>query len=123
MSLTVTFSSIIAMIRLRPLSYTDTDLFILLCTLDNKDSLLNIRSVPLTLLSFLISLTRFKWIREVRHFSPNSKKVLVVTACDLADDSNANEITDNMINAAKRDLRLDATYKVSALTGENVEEM
>ena len=46
MSLTVTFSSIIAMIRLRPLSYTDTDLFILLCTLDNKDSLLNIRSVP-----------------------------------------------------------------------------
>ena len=31
------------LLRLRPLSYTDTDMFILLCTLSQKDSLLNIR--------------------------------------------------------------------------------
>ena len=96
------------MFRLRPLSYTDTDLFILLCTLQQRDSLLNIR---------------FKWIREVKHYSPNSKKVLAVTACDLADPSNPEEITDEMISVAKRDLGLVNTYKVSAKTGENVDAM
>ena len=96
------------MSRLRPLSYTDTDLFILLCTLQDRDSLLNIR---------------FKWIREVKHYSPNSKKVLVVTACDLADPSNQKEITDEMINVAKKDMGLVASYKVSAKTGENVDAM
>ena len=110
--------------RLRPLSYTDTDMFILLCTLNQKDSLLNIRS-DLAMRNSIryFSAVRFKWIREVKHFSPNSQKVLAVTGCDLADSNNAEEISDEMMNIAKSDLKLEAAYKVSAKTGENVDEM
>ena len=59
----------------------------------------------------------------MKHFSPDSQKVLVVTACDLADDSNEDEITDEMMNLARKDLKLEAAYKVSAKTGENVDAM
>ena len=59
----------------------------------------------------------------MKHFSPNSQKVLVVTGCDLSDSNNNDEISDEMINIAMRDLKLEAAYKVSAKTGENVEEM
>ena len=59
----------------------------------------------------------------MKHYSPNSQKVLVVTGCDLTDSSNGDEITDEMINMAQRDLKLEAAYKVSAKTGENVDEM
>ena len=59
----------------------------------------------------------------MKHYSPNSRKVLAVTRCDLTDSSNTEEITDEEINGAKRDLELEAAYKVSAKTGENVEEM
>ena len=114
------------MFRLRPLSYTDTDMFILLCTLSQKDSLLNIRLVGQTSLCMRNSINvilRFKWIREVKHFSPNSQKVLAVTGCDLTDSNNEDEISDEMINIARRDLKLEAAYKVSAKTGENVDEM
>lgn len=69
--------------RLRTLSYTDTDLFILLCSLGSKESLLNIRSELEVKVEFERFVLRFKWIREVRHFSPRSQKVLVVTGCDL----------------------------------------
>ena len=41
----------------------------------------------------------------------------------LADDSKDDQITDQMISAAKKNLRLNETYKVSALTGENVDNM
>ena len=59
----------------------------------------------------------------MKHFSPNSQKVLAVTGCDLADSNNAEEISDEMINIAKSDLKLEAAYKVSGKTGENVDEM
>ena len=55
----------------------------------------------------------------MKHYSPNSQKVLVVTGCDLTET----EITDEMINMARRDLKLEAAYKVSAKTGENVDAM
>ena len=115
--------------RLRPLSYPDTDMFILLCALNQKDSLLNIRLVrPSELItggniSAILTLDRFKWIGEVKHYSPRSQKVLAVTRCDLTDSSNGDEITDEMINIARKDLKLEAAYKVSAKTGENVDEM
>ena len=57
----------------------------------------------------------------MKHYSPNSQKVLVVTGCDLTDCDR--EITDEMINMATRDLKLEAAYKVSAKTGENVDAM
>ena len=46
-----------------------------------------------------------------------------MTRCDLTDSSNGDEISDEMINMARRDLKLEAVYKVSAKTGENVDEM
>ena len=59
----------------------------------------------------------------MKHYCPNSQKVLAVTGCDLTDSSNDDEITDEMINIATRDLKLEAAYKVSAKTGENIDEM
>ena len=46
-----------------------------------------------------------------------------MTGCDLTDSSNEEEISDEMINIARRDLKLEAAYKVSSKTGENVDEM
>ena len=46
-----------------------------------------------------------------------------MTGCDLTDSSNEEEISDEMINIARTDLKLEAAYKVSAKTGENVDEM
>ena len=45
MESSVLISHLIIVFRLRPLSYTDTDIFILLCARNQKDSLLNIRLV------------------------------------------------------------------------------
>ena len=46
-----------------------------------------------------------------------------MTGCDLSDSNNNDEISDEMINIAMRDLKLEAAYKVSAKTGENVEDV
>uniref|UniRef100_T1JJW0 Ras-like GTP-binding protein RhoL n=1 Tax=Strigamia maritima TaxID=126957 RepID=T1JJW0_STRMM len=54
--------------RLRPLSYPQTDVFILCYSVDNKTSFSNIAS---------------KWCPEVRHYCPKVPIVLVATKNDL----------------------------------------
>ena len=53
------------------------------------------------------------------HYCPRSKKVLVISSCDLDNK----EITDEDLEAARKDLRMEAVYRVSAKTGEGVQEM
>uniref|UniRef100_A0A4D5RA19 Ras-related C3 botulinum toxin substrate 1 n=1 Tax=Scolopendra viridis TaxID=118503 RepID=A0A4D5RA19_SCOVI len=57
--------------RLRPLSYPNTDVFLLCYSVDNPNSFDNILS---------------KWCPEVRHHCPKAPIVLVATKTDLRDD-------------------------------------
>ena len=58
--------------RIRPLSYPDTDVFIVCFALDNPESLDNITS---------------KWIPELKHHTKNAKIILVGTKFDLRKSS------------------------------------
>ena len=57
--------------RLRFLSYPDTDVVLITCSIDNPDS---------------YECVRGKWIPEIRHFCPNVPVILVATKKDVRND-------------------------------------
>ena len=57
--------------RLRPLSYPQTDVFLICFSLTSSSSLLNVKT---------------KWIPEIQHYAPGVPFVLVGTKQDLRDD-------------------------------------
>ena len=57
--------------RLRPLSYKDTDVFVVCYSIVSPTSLENVR---------------IKWIPEIRHHCPDAPLLLVGTKCDLRQD-------------------------------------
>merc|ERR1711935_306065 len=93
--------------KLRPLAYPNTDVVLILCTVENPETLQSIRD---------------SWIREVGHYCPRSKKVLVVNKWDLRDQAQT-RISDEDITAAVADLRMNAVFRVSAKTGENIQKL
>ena len=75
---------------------------------------------------FSLQYSRYKWDPEVNHYkSRNTKKVMVVNKCDLVGqgDQTDLQVTDEMINMAKRDLKMDKLFIVSAKTGKGVDDM
>jgi Ras-related C3 botulinum toxin substrate 1 len=60
--------------RLRPLSYPQTDVFLVCFSIINPTSFANIKT---------------KWVPEVRHHCPNTKMILVGTKLDLRDSREA----------------------------------
>ena len=62
--------------RLRPLSYSVTDCYILLFSIDCPESLENIKQ---------------KWHPEITHHSPNTPFIIVGSKLDLRDDKNTIE--------------------------------
>ncbi|GAM26707.1 hypothetical protein SAMD00019534_098820 [Acytostelium subglobosum LB1] len=62
--------------RLRPLSYPQTDVFLICFAIISQTSFTNVKS---------------KWYPEVTHHCPNSTIILVGTKCDLRDDREALE--------------------------------
>lgn len=58
--------------RLRPLSYPQTDVFLLCYAINRKASLLNIKE---------------KWAPEVKHYSPGTPLILVATKSDLKQEN------------------------------------
>ena len=64
---------------------------------------------------------RFKWLKEVNHYCKLAKKILVINKCDLEGYPEA--LTDENLEAAYTNMKMDAMFKVSAKTGENVESL
>ena len=58
--------------RIRPLSYPNTDIFIVCFSIVSPSSFINAQK---------------KWIPEVRHYCPTAKIIIVGTRCDLRDDA------------------------------------
>ena len=65
---------------------------------------------------------RYKWIGEINNYLPRVPKILVVNKWDLdkADNTSETLLTDEYINKAKLDLKMDDMIKVSAKTGYNM---
>ena len=57
----------------------------------------------------------------MNHFCPRAKKILVVNKCDLKDCKDG--LTDESLNAASNYMKMDAMFRVSAKTGEKVEDL
>jgi small GTP-binding protein len=66
--------------RLRPLSYSETDVFMVIYSVDNPTSLKNVKE---------------KWVPEVRHYSPNAALILVGTKLDTRERAAAEEAKAN----------------------------
>ena len=64
---------------------------------------------------------RYKWLKEVNHYCPRAKKILVINKCDL--EGCPDSLTDEGLDAAFTYMKMDAMFKVSAKTGENVESL
>lgn len=99
--------------RLRPLSYPQTDVFLLCFSLINKDSLTNVTS---------------RWLPEIRYHAPDAKIVLVGTKSDLLDNPSP-EMVDRlwMVDEAEASAlatRIGATYlRCSALTQSGLKDV
>lgn len=101
--------------KLRPLSYSNTDIFIIAFSIVNPISYENIPS---------------KWYPEITHYSPNTPYVLVGTKKDLLDDAktilalenrNQKPILLEQALALNRDISSIKYFECSALTGEGVD--
>lgn len=68
--------------RLRPLSYPQTDVFLLCFSLMSQVSFENVRE---------------KWIPELRHYCPNAPIILVGTKLDLRDKSTVQKARDTKL--------------------------
>lgn len=62
--------------RLRPLSYSNSNVFLICFSVANQHSFENVKK---------------KWVTEVRHYCPDVPIILVATKCDLRDDTAAVE--------------------------------
>jgi len=100
--------------RLRPLSYANTDVFLMCFSVVSPTSYENVLS---------------KWFPEVVHFSPNIPKLLVGTKTDLRNDSgtvdklrlqNQQVVTYEQGNALASKVRALKYIECSAKTGENL---
>lgn len=94
--------------RLRPMSYPQTNIFLVCYSVDSKTSLQNVET---------------KWFPEIRHYCPETPIILVATKTDLRDDENHKT---RMIPAEEGKgmaEKLNAVYylECSARTGDGVQ--
>jgi Ras-related C3 botulinum toxin substrate 1 len=100
--------------RLRPLSYGNTDVFLLCFSVVDPVSFINVSD---------------KWLPELRHFQPSTPIILVGTKSDLRKDENAIEalkrrgqvpVSLEQAEAAARKMRAVRYVECSAMTGHNL---
>ena len=94
--------------RIRPLSYPDTDVFIVCFALDNPESLDNINS---------------KWIPELKHHSKNAKIILVGTKFDLRKSSREDCIPESKGRNASKEIEAFKYIECSAMTQDGLYEV
>ncbi|EFC41679.1 rho family small GTPase [Naegleria gruberi] len=100
--------------RLRPLSYPDTDVFLVCFSLENPNSLENCQS---------------KWAEELKHYNPDTPIVLVGTKLDLKKDEEyikklkdkrIEPVTSEQGNEMKDRIKASGYIECSAKTMENL---
>ncbi|XP_055378170.1 ras-like GTP-binding protein RhoL [Condylostylus longicornis] len=94
--------------RLRPLSYPNTDCFLLCYSIDNRTSFENIKS---------------KWSPEIRHFSNHTPIVLVGTKLDLRVPYSDKFVTVAEGKKLKREIRAHSVVECSAKKQQNLHEV
>ncbi|BFZ54186.1 Ras-related C3 botulinum toxin substrate 2 [Savitreella phatthalungensis] len=103
--------------RLRPLSYPQTDVFLICFSIMNPASFDNVRT---------------KWIREIMHHSPNVPVILVGTKLDLREDEesirrlrdrNMSPITFQQGSQLAREIRAVRYVECSALTQKGLKNV
>ena len=88
--------------RMRPLSYSNSDIVILAYSSNDRASFNNIRK---------------KWIREVKHFAPKSHRLLLGTKMDMK-DTTEDHITDEEIDEMSK--RIGAFDHLTCSANENL---
>jgi len=94
--------------RLRPLSYPQTNVFLVCFSLISEDSYHNITE---------------KWVPEVSHHAPGVPLLLVGTKCDLRKDPKHKCMATEMGEKLKQDIHAVKYMECSALTQENLKEV
>lgn len=96
--------------KLRPMAYTDTDVFIVCFSMVDKDSLENILN---------------KWAPEIERFSPKAKMLLVGTKLDLwaENEYNGKAISQDFIDGIAQRIGAVDFIPVSALQHQGVEDV
>lgn len=103
--------------RLRPLSYPQTDVFLVAFSLCSYSSLLNVQN---------------KWIPEIRHHCPEAPFVLVGTKSDLRSDPETRErmrkrglriVEESAGREISQELGAVGYYECSALSGEGIKNV
>eukprot|EP01090_Pellita_catalonica_P004394 TRINITY_DN1421_c0_g1_i2.p1 TRINITY_DN1421_c0_g1~~TRINITY_DN1421_c0_g1_i2.p1 ORF type:complete len:189 (-),score=38.95 TRINITY_DN1421_c0_g1_i2:76-642(-) len=93
--------------RLRPLSYANTNVFLICFSMLNKASFENVAS---------------KWSAEVDHYCPDVPKLLIGTKSDLIKDASANTelVTEDSAQQLAKAIGAEAFIQCSAFTGDNL---
>eukprot|EP01083_Nonionella_stella_P084148 232867_1 len=95
--------------RLRPLSYPQTDVFLVCFSINSNSSYENVKS---------------KWIPEIQHHSPNTPFILVGTKSDMRKESGSNLLSQSDIEGeVEGNFKKNGCQKYiecSALTQENL---
>ena len=94
--------------RLRPLSYPNTDVFLVTFALTSKTSLDNVKQ---------------KWLVEIRHHCPKAPFILVGTKMDMRDHGNPAHVTTDEGEAKMREHGAAAYKECSAKTQEGLKEV
>lgn len=92
--------------RLRPLSYPQTDVFLLAYSVNSTNSFDNIKS---------------KWYQEVKHHAPGIPIILVGTKSDLP--QNEKTVTEDMANKQAAEIGAVKSLVCSALTQEGLKQI
>lgn len=95
--------------HIRPLSYPDTDIFLVCFSIDSDTSFRNVKS---------------RWLPELKEHAPNTPFILIGTKCDLReDDALQTRSYEELESAANNDLGAKGYIECSALSRTNLDKV
>merc|ERR1712061_59815 len=95
--------------RLRPLSYPNTDIFLICFSVNSRYSFDNVRD---------------QWVPELQHHSPGTPFILCGLKCDLrtTETTESDIVSISLANTMQREIGALSYIEVSAKNGMNVED-